>query len=139
MLNYMVTPIALPGVADPLAGSDFGWPELSAEVSRLQAEHPAAFLAATRYTYAAQLGLMLDDPNIAAFNPVPSQVDYWFDGNAHAGDDALIISDRAFPATNAQTSFASLVRIDEIPVTRFGQTIWTFELWLGTGFKPASY
>jgi 4-amino-4-deoxy-L-arabinose transferase-like glycosyltransferase len=136
MLNYMVTPLTLPGLSDPVAGSDFGWPEIGAEIARLRAEHPSAFLAATRYTYAAQLGLILHDTGVAAFNPVPSQNDYWFDAPARTGDDALIIADRAFPIDNARASFASLAKLEDIPVVRFGQTIWTFEVWLGTGFKP---
>ena len=138
MLNYMVTPLALPGLSDPVAGSDYGWPEVAAEISKAKAQHPGAFLAATRYTYAAQLGLMLHDTGIAAFNPIPSQIDYWFDARAHAGNDALIIADGAFPIANAQSSFAFLTKLEDIPVMRFGQKIWTFELWLGKGFRPAA-
>jgi len=138
MLNYMVTPLALPGLSDPVAGSDYGWPEVAAEISKVHERHPDAFLAATRYTYAAQLGLILHDTGIAAFNPIPSQIDYWFDARAHAGNDALIIADGAFPIANAQSSFAFLTKLEDIPVMRFGQKIWTFELWLGKGFRPAA-
>ncbi len=135
MLSYFVTPLSLFGQTDPAAPEIYGWPELKAEVQKQHDVHPDAFLAGTRYTFASQLGFMLHDPDIAAFNPVPSQIDYWWDAGAHVGQPALIVADTAFGIDNAKASFASLQKLEDVPVTRFGQTIWTFQIWLGTGFN----
>lgn len=102
-----------------------------------QQAHPGSFLAATRYTYAAQLGFMLHDPSVPAFNALPSQTDAWWDPAALTGRDAIVIADKA-PASRigeATGRFATLEKLEDVPVTdRFGKTIWTFEIWLGKGF-----
>ncbi len=71
LLSYIVTPLSLLGLADASAGAAHGWPELGAAVTAQEAAHPGAFLAATRYTYASQLGFVLHDANVAAFNSTP--------------------------------------------------------------------
>jgi hypothetical protein len=139
MLNYTVTPVKLLGYGDTAAAAAHGWPELAVRVEAQRAAHPGSFLGAARYTYAAQLGFVLHDPEIAAFNPVRSQNDYWWDAPAHAGQDAIIVADRSFTIDAAQKRFASVEKLETVPVVdRFGKTIWRFEIWLGRDFQPAS-
>jgi 4-amino-4-deoxy-L-arabinose transferase-like glycosyltransferase len=134
MLSYIVTPMSLFGMRDASAGAAFGWTTLGTEVQKQEQAHPDAFLAATRYTYASQLGFVLHDPNIAAFNALPSQIDFWWHPTDHQGQDAIILADHAFPIDNAKGKFASLEKLEDVPVTAQGQTVWTFELWLGKDF-----
>jgi 4-amino-4-deoxy-L-arabinose transferase-like glycosyltransferase len=139
MLNYTVTPIKLLGYGDLSAGAAHGWEELAARVVAHQAAHPDAFLGAARYTYAAQIGFMLHDTDVAAFNPVRSQNDYWWDAAAHAGRDAIIVTDRNYKVDDARKSFAELERLEIVPVLdMFGKRIWRFEIWLGKDFQPAA-
>ncbi len=139
MLNYTVTPIKLLGFGDTAAGAAHGWVELAARVEAQQVAHPDAFLGAIRYTYAAQIGFMLHDTDVAAFNPVRSQNDYWWDAAAHAGRDAIIVTDRNYKVDDARKRFADLKRLEVVPVLdRFGTRIWQFEIWLGTDFRPAA-
>ena len=136
VITYAVTPLAGP-LADRGAPANYGWPDLAARVEAARTGHPGSFLAATRYTYAAQLGFQLGTTDIAAFNPIRSQYDYWWDAANHAGQDAIIIADRAFPIDAARTRFADLERIEAVPVTDgLGEEIWSFEIWLGRDFQP---
>jgi 4-amino-4-deoxy-L-arabinose transferase-like glycosyltransferase len=138
LLNYTVGPMKLLGFGDTGAAASFGWPELAAEVAAQHKAHPEAFLAAARYTHAAQLGFQLHDADIAALNHLPSQNDYWWNAAAHAGQDALIVADAGAGSTIAEAAprFASVEKLEDVPVVVRGQTVWSFEIWLGRGFKP---
>ncbi|HEX4298924.1 MAG TPA: glycosyltransferase family 39 protein [Devosia sp.] len=129
--TYAIAPIRL---FDPAARANYGWPQVAHEVQAAQQSHPGAFLAGTRYTYAAQLGFQLHRTDVTAFNPLPSENDYWWDAAAHRGQDALIVADRTFPIANARPSFASLEKLEDVPVTVGGNTVWTFEIWLGKDY-----
>lgn len=137
--NYSVAPIRVPLFEDPGTAPNFGWPEVAAAVRAAQAEHPDAFLAATRYTYAAQLAFELRDPSVTAFNSVPSQYDLWWDAAAHRGQDAIIVADRRFSIDSAAKQFATITPIAETPVIRQGSKIWQFNLYLAQDYAdPAS-
>jgi 4-amino-4-deoxy-L-arabinose transferase-like glycosyltransferase len=138
-LNYTVTPLKIGIYGDPGAAANYGWAQVADRVEVQQAEHAGAFLGATRYTYAAQLGFQLHDADVAAFNPVRSQNDYWWDASAHAGEDAVIVADKTFPIGAARGRFTALEKLEDVPVPdNLGQPVWTFEIWLGRGFIPAS-
>jgi hypothetical protein len=139
MLNYTVTPMKLLGFGDTGAAAAHGWIELGERVSAQRTSHPDTVLATTRYTYSAQLGFVLHDTDIAALNPVPSQNDYWWDAAAHAGRDALIVADSAFPIDDARGRFASVEKLETVQVRDwFGTAIWRFDIWLGRSFRPAA-
>jgi 4-amino-4-deoxy-L-arabinose transferase-like glycosyltransferase len=138
LLTYTLTPLNLLGVSDRGAAANYGWPELAARVVAQQEIHPQSFIAAARYTYAAQLGFMLHDPSVPAFNALPSQTDTWWNPAVLKGRDAIIVADNASASTiaGAQGKFTSLEKLEEVPVTdRFGKTIWTFQIWLGRGYS----
>lgn len=137
-LNYTVTPLKIGIYGDPGAAANFGWRTVAERVEAQHEAHPG-FLGATRYTYAAQLGFQLHDTEVAAFNPVRSQNDYWWDAAAHAGQDAVVVADKTFPIAAARDRFTSLEKLEDVRVTdNLGQPVWTFEIWLGRGFTPAS-
>jgi 4-amino-4-deoxy-L-arabinose transferase-like glycosyltransferase len=138
MLNYTVAPMKLLGFGDTGAAAAHGWPELAARVEAQQTAHPGSFLGASRYTYAAQLGFVLHDTDVAAFNPLRSQNDYWWDAPAHAGQDAIIIADGRFGIADAAQRFGSMEKLEDLPVIRNGQPIWSFEIWLGRDFRSAT-
>ena len=139
VLNYTVTPIKLFGFGDLGAASTHGWEELAERLEAQREAHPDAFLGAMRYTFAAQVGFMLHETDVAAFNPVASQNDYWWDPAAHAGRDALIVSDRNYQVATLADRFASLEQLEAVEVRdMFGKRIWQFEIWLGTDYRPAS-
>ncbi len=137
LLTYTLTPLALMGLSDRGAAANYGWPELAARVVAQQQAHPGSFIATARYTYSAQLGFILHDPSVPAFNALPSQTDTWWQPAQLKGKDAVIVADRA-PASRideAKKHFASLEKLEDVPVTdRLGRTVWTFQIWLGKDY-----
>jgi hypothetical protein len=134
--NYSVAPVRAPLFTDPSTGANYGWPEIADAVRAAQADHPDAFLAATRYTYAAQLAFQLRDPAVTAFNPLPSQYDLWWDAAAHRGRDAIIVADREFTIDFAAQQFHEVRRITRVPVVRQGSRVWQFEIYLARAYDP---
>ena len=138
-LNYTMLPQGLFGLKDPGAPANYGWPEIAAVVTELEASHPGAFLAATRYTYAAQLGFQLRRSDVMAFNPLRSENDYWWDADAHKGADALIIADRAFKIANAEAHFTAVEKLATVEaLVPSAQKAWEFEIWLGHNYDGST-
>src|SRR6185436_8395193 len=46
--------------------STFGWPQVAERIRALEQTHDVGFVAATRYTTAAQLGFAMHDPDVVA-------------------------------------------------------------------------
>jgi 4-amino-4-deoxy-L-arabinose transferase-like glycosyltransferase len=134
MLSYIVGPFTVLGYGDPGAAASHGWPELGERVAAQEAAHPGSFLGATRYTYAAQLGFVLHRADVAAFNKVRSENDYWWDAKAHLGEDAIIVADKAFGIAEAEKHFASIEKLETVEVKAFDSVIWKFDIWLGKSY-----
>jgi hypothetical protein len=135
LLTYTLTPMTILGYGDRSAKAAFGWPTVAAHVAGQQRGHAAAFLGATRYTYASQLGFELRRTDIAAFGALRSQYDYWWDAAIYEGRDAILVADRIFPIDGARPHFVSVEKLEDVTVNdNLGHPVWTFELWLGTGY-----
>jgi MFS family permease len=134
--NYSVAPISVPLFTDPGTAANYGWAEVAEAVRGAQVEHPDAFLAATRYTYASQLAFQLRDPDVTAFNALPSQYDLWWDPDSQTGRDAIIVADRAFTINYAGTFFDKVEHLARVPVIRQGVTVWQFDVYLAESYDP---
>ncbi|WP_395813374.1 ArnT family glycosyltransferase [Devosia sp.] len=135
--NFTLYPLAnLVGPKDWGTSANFGWDELAVAVSQEQAAHPDAFLGATRYTYAAQIGYKLRTSDVTSFNTLTDQYDFWTDRQALAGRDALIIADGAWPIGFAQTQFANMTLLRTVTISRFDQPVTDYEIWLGESYRP---
>ncbi|HEY9012324.1 MAG TPA: glycosyltransferase family 39 protein, partial [Devosia sp.] len=136
-VNFTLFPLAnLVGPKDWGTSANFGWDELAAAVREEQAAHPGAFLAATRYTYAAQLGYQLATTDVTSFNTLTDQYDFWTDRAALTGRDALIVADGAWPMDFARTQFAETTLLSSVTITRFGHEVTSYEIWLGENYMP---
>ena len=136
VLNYSVGPLAVPGFVDPGTAAMFGWPEVRAAVTEAQKQHPQAFLAATKYDYASQLGFALHSADVTAINPLRSQYDIWWSAAAHLGQDAIIVADQRNPIELSSPWFNAVSKLAEVPVVVNGQQIWSFDIYLGQGYQP---
>ncbi|RYE88636.1 MAG: hypothetical protein EOP19_00740 [Hyphomicrobiales bacterium] len=136
-VNFTLFPLAnLVGPKDWGSSANFGWDELAAAVRQEQVTHPDAFLAGTRYTYAAQLGYQLHTSAVTSFNTLTDQYDYWTDRAELTGQDALIVADGAWPIDFARTQFATTTLLRTVTIQRFGQEVTRYEIWLGGDYKP---
>ena len=134
--NYSVAPISIPGFVDQGTAANFGWVDVATAVEKLHAERSQAFLAASHYGYAAQLGFALHTSDVTAFSALRSQYDLWWTPAAHIGQDAIVLADQTNKIDFAATQFRSMTKLADVPVIRSGQQVWNFELYLGQGYQP---
>lgn len=134
--NMGVAPLAtLNGGGDWESSVVHGWEQIADEVARAEQAHAPDFVAATRYTLAAQLAFQRGRDDVTALQVRVDQFDYWFDPAAHQGQTALILGDmtqRIDGETRAR--FRSIEQVGEFEVTRFGRVVNTYQLFLGRGF-----
>ena len=135
VLNYSVAPLGIGGFADPAAPANYGWSEVGSMVAEVRKTHPAAFLAATKYNYAAQLAFAVHDPEVTAINPLRSQYDLWWPAAAHIGQDAIVVADDRNPIELSSPWFASVSKLTEVPVMVGGKEVWHFDIYLGEGYR----
>lgn len=135
MLNLLVAPVRdYLGWWDPTTYSNYDWPRIARIVAAERDKNPQAFLGATRYTTAAQLGFALHDVDVTDISARHTEFNYWFDPPAHHGQDGLILAAPFIPPDYARTQFHSLTLLRTIDVVRFGVTVGTYQLYLGKDY-----
>jgi hypothetical protein len=136
VVNFTAAPITnLAGGNDWTVASTFGWPQVATRVEALKAEHSASFVAAARYTTAAQLGYAMRDPEVTALAERHDQYDFWFDPAAHVGETAIVVSDPQLGVRQLEGYFDTLELIESVPFERFGRTIYEPRIYVGRGFR----
>lgn len=118
--------------------STFGWPQVAERVRELEKANPVGFVAATRYTTAAQLGFAMRDPDVVALAARHDQYDFWFDRGAHDGQDALIVTDDRLGLDEVSAQFDSITPLDIVEITQFGRLVYRVQLFLGHRFRPTT-
>ena len=135
VVNFTLVPITnLFGGNDWTVASTYGWPAVAARVEELEHEHQVGFVAASRYTTAAQLGFALHNADVTALADRHDQYDFWFDPKAHLGQDALVVSDPQIKTGQIEPYFETLKLLETVPFERFGKVIYRARIYLGTGF-----
>ncbi|SFZ81590.1 Dolichyl-phosphate-mannose-protein mannosyltransferase [Devosia enhydra] len=137
--HLTVIPITnLLGGYDWTISSMQGWPEVAEAITELEAEHPGAFIAATRYTTAAQLGWAMQRTDVTAIAARTDQFDYWFDAEAHRGRSALVVADPMEGESYATGRFETLTPLRRLEIVRFGRVVYTPIIFLGQNYRPPS-
>ena len=138
-MNYTVQPVvALFGpTTDYSTSLSYGWEEVVPEIARLRAEHEIGFVAGVHYSTASALAFAMRDPNVVSLAAVRDAFDDWFDPAAHAGQDALIVTDRKRGLPRAvRRLFASVEREKRIDIMRNGYRIERYTIYLARGYTP---
>ncbi|AVX04761.1 dolichyl-phosphate beta-D-mannosyltransferase [Maritalea myrionectae] len=135
--HYAFAPITvwLPGY-DKEASSVYGWSQVADWVNQTAEEVGVDNLAAYRFQTASQLSLVLSRTDVFAIDYRPTQFDYWELPQLSSGKDVLVLKDDISPASQIEQRFETLELIDELPIMRFGQEIYRYELYLGRNFTP---
>lgn len=137
VFNQTVAPVGnIFGSYDWTISSTYGWDQIGREVDALRAEHPDAFVATSFYTTAAQLGFAIGDPDVVAISPRHDQFDYWFDPEAHRGDDAIIVADPYYPIKHAAGRFDSISAVKKVEVLSYGRVVYAPTIYFARGYKP---
>jgi 4-amino-4-deoxy-L-arabinose transferase-like glycosyltransferase len=135
IVNLLVVPVRnLVGWSDTTTYSNYDWDKVAAIVAAAHAREPQAFLAATRYTSAAQLAFALHDPDVTDISERHTEFNYWFSPAAHKGQDALIVAAPFIPIDFARTQFRSISLLQQIDITRFGFPLGSYQLYLARDY-----
>lgn len=135
LVNNTMAPIAnLMGGIDWTNASTYGWDAVADRIAELRKTNTVGFVAATRYTTAAQLGYAMHDADVTAISGRHDQYDYWFDAAAHEGQNALVVSDPQLGLDYARTHFDDIVKLADVPYVAFGVTIYRPSIYLGVNF-----
>lgn len=139
IVNYGVVPVGdVQHFRDEASAWVYGWEETAARVAALKAEHQAGFVATPDYTTASLLGFAMRDKDVTSLSPRRDQYDFWFDAAAHAGQDAILLTDRYRPMRAAVVErFESIETLESHDVIRFGRLLDTHEIHLARGFRGA--
>jgi len=114
----------------------FGWQEIQAEGRALREEHQPDFLAATRYSIAAQLAFVLEEPDsVTDLSTRQSQWDYWSDPAIRPGATALILDVDGTELGSRAELFDRVELLRQLPIYRQGVLVTTYRFWLGTGYR----
>jgi 4-amino-4-deoxy-L-arabinose transferase-like glycosyltransferase len=137
-VNYAIMPLTdVQGWRDEATGWSYGWAPTAAAVEQAKREHAVGFIAAPDYTTASLLGFALKDRDVVSLSPNRDEYDYWFDAQAHAGQDAILFDDNWRPLPGAITAqFQSVTPIATLPVVVAGRQIDIHRIYLATGFTP---
>jgi len=135
--NYTIMPLAnLVGQRDREAGTVFGWDTVTQQVELARAKYNPDFLATTRFQLSSQLSFAMQRTDITAIEVRPSQFDIWEDRTKIAGGTGLVLQDEFGHMLETEKRFDTLEKVGEFTVERFGYELLTYELYLGTNYKP---
>ena len=137
-VNYSIMPITnLSGWRDEATAWSYDWSAAADAVTAAREQYDAGFVAGVDYTTASLLGFALKDHDVVSLDPAREQYDFWFDREAHAGQDAIIYADRWRPITRRiERRFASIEQIDSIIVKAQGRNVYRQRIYLAKGYKP---
>lgn len=118
----------------------YGWADVAAAVEpyRADADQPPLLLT-TDYRSASALAYRLNDANVMALSGRIDQFDFWYDGAALAGSDALLLGDRWHPICPAHLAmFERTEPANTIVIKRFGVLIKEYTLLRAYNLRDAS-
>lgn len=145
-INYSAIPIAyllapvFPqyGIGDQASGWGYGWEQIAARVEALRAGSGARMVAATDYTLAGELAFALRDAGVTSLSPKSDAFDFWRDDEALAGATAVIVADRwRALSADVRAHFDRIEAAGGVDVQRLGRPIDRYEVYVGTGYRPA--
>ena len=121
---------------DPRQSRLYGWQELGEVLTTWRDKLEPDFIASDGPDMAAIAGFALDDPNVTAITDRKTQFYYWFDKEAHRGEDALIILYKHDPTAFTASQFEALTELGVTDITRFGYWINGFKFYYGENYQP---
>ena len=138
LVNFAFVPITnLSGWKDEATAWSYDWSTVAQAVETARDKYDVGFVAGVDYTTTSLLGFALKDRNVVSLDPAREQYDFWFDRQAHAGQDAIIYADRWRPITRAiERRFASIEEIGTVMVAAQGRNVYRQRIYLAKGYKP---
>ncbi|RYE07634.1 MAG: phospholipid carrier-dependent glycosyltransferase [Hyphomicrobiales bacterium] len=138
--NFAVTSVqGMISFVDQTTAWSYGWEKLAPEIRGIAVAEGATFVATTDYALAGPLAFALGDRDVTSLSPRTEAFDYWFDAEAHRGQDAIILADRWRGLGEGITSqFASVELVKRLDVQQFGKHVNRYEVYIARAYSPPS-
>jgi hypothetical protein len=114
----------------------YGWEELRDALQPVRDQYRPDFIASDGPDLSSIVGFALDDASVTALTDRKTQFFYWWNPEAHRGEDALIVLHRGENPTYVQSQFESMREVGAVDVTRFGQFINGFVFYYAENYQP---
>jgi len=127
----------VPGVQDDDSRELFGWGEVARAVRGALSERPG-FVAASDYRSGSHLAFALGSPDVVVLSGRRSAFDDWLAPEAHAGEDAVLVTDHRDPMSPMLAArFERVTHLATVPVERLGVHLKDYELWRAERFRAS--
>lgn len=137
IISVTIYPMSLlQGWADPRQTRLYGWEELGTLLAEKRGEYKPDFIASNGPDLASQAGFALDDPDVVALTTRKTQFYYWFDKEAHRGQNALFVDFHDGLEQFVIDQFEKVTLVGETSVTRFGTFINGFDVYYAENYQP---
>ncbi len=132
--HFSVYPI-LDGRTGIRAGGFYDWPAVAGAVIAARESTGADFIAADNWESGSLLAFALRSPDVVSLSPRIDAFSQWQDEQEISGKSAIVLESRDSLAALG-TRFESLHLLQTVEATVEGQTVHTYRLYLGRGFRP---
>ena len=136
--NFMILPLSAPfGTPDNESAIPFGWSELTETAQELEHSQDVDFVMTSDYRTAAILAFLTGNLDVEVIANRISQFTIWFDQDARAGQDALILVSRWHPMSDKISDrFESIEKLSRHTVKRLGYPMTTYRFFVGRNYQP---
>lgn len=136
-IHYTVIPLtALVGPADNDSAALYGWDHIAATVRSQAAPLDNPLLLTTDYRSAAALAYTLNNPSVLAISGRLDQSDFWYDIDALAGRDAVLLGENWHPICPTHLAmFEGTDPPQTVEIRRWGRPIQTYHVVTGYGLR----
>ncbi|MDP1730441.1 MAG: glycosyltransferase family 39 protein [Devosia sp.] len=139
LISYAFLPLSiLMGTPDWRQTRLYGWEELRDQLLIVRENYQPDFIASETPEVASVAGFALDDPNVMALTERITQFHYWWDKNAHVGQDAVVVLERADNPGFMASQFETFTPVGTIDITRFGYWINGFDFYYAENYQPTA-
>jgi len=136
LFSYTLLPIDyFLGATNVEVGRMHAWDEVAARINTLSEIYEPDYLATSGYPTTGQLSYSLGRTDIyELINPI-SHYDFVDRKKLPEGSNAIILHDHFGHIDQIEPKFETLTKIDSLVIERLGVKFFTYEFYLGEGFK----
>ena len=114
----------------------YGGEELRQALESARAQYEPDFVASYESGLASIAGFWLDDGEVTALTGRQTQFSYWWDREAHRGEDAVIVLYQGESPRSVAAQFETLTEIGTTEIVRFGHWVNGYTLYHAENYQP---
>jgi hypothetical protein len=114
----------------------YGWEELRDSLNTWREKTAPDFIASDGPDLASLAGFAIDEPETTAITDRKTQFYYWFDKQAHRGENALIVLYSGQSPRFTESQFETVTHLGSTLVSRFGYRITSYEFYWAENYQP---